>query len=217
MQKAPKKKSVFIFNFSEVHLESPRTLDNHDDSGKSWRSPRANGKTISRLSRSRSVSTVPAQFQTLAEVAYTFESLRRLCGRSEPAQPIPRSNTGAAFGGKGALQFRRAIVTGVDFPTRRYHIRSTTGGQELVRGRIQRDDRTVPLQLRRGNSLPVRPASKLFAQKVKIGCLCVVILLIPMSSFDADSTVRRYHANDTEESTRGTGASQIQLRRSDQS
>lgn len=115
------------------------------------------------------------QFQTLAEVAYTSESLRWLCGRSEPAQPIPRSNTGAAFGGKGALQFRRAIVTGVDFPTRRHYIRSTTGGQELVRGRIQCDDRTVSFQLCRGDhSSEYLTYNKINAKSERIECLCEI-------------------------------------------
>lgn len=90
--------------------------------------------------------------QTLAEVAHTFESLRRLRGRSEPAKSIPRSNTGTAFGRAGSLQLRRAVIAGIDFPTRRHHICPTTGWQELVRRRIQCDDRAVSFQLCRGKS-----------------------------------------------------------------
>lgn len=90
-------------------------------------------------------------FQTITEVAHTLESLRRFCGRFEPAKSISRSNTGATSGSKSALQFCRPVVPGIDFPARRPYIRTTTGGQKLVRGRIQRDDRTVPFQLCRGN------------------------------------------------------------------
>lgn len=117
--------------------------------------PGANRTTI--LVRRPSREIVPSsrqhsnKFQTLAEVAHPSESLRRFRGRFEPAKSIPGSNAGAASGGESALQFRRPVVPRIDFPPRRPHIRSTTGGQELVRGRIQRDDRTVPFQLRRGN------------------------------------------------------------------
>lgn len=111
---------------------------------------RARKKTV------RDFDKFQLQFQTFAEVAHTFESLRRFRGRFESTKSIPGSNAGAASGGKGALQFCRAVVAGIDFPAWRHHICSTSGGQELVRRGVQRDDRTLPLQLCRGDCFFLR-------------------------------------------------------------
>lgn len=87
------------FSISSIKLLNWEHFENCDNAEKNC-SRSKNSDGLPRTGKeTRAISTIRMWFQTFAEVAHTFESLRRFRGRFEPAKSIPRSNTGAASGG----------------------------------------------------------------------------------------------------------------------